>query len=249
MTEGMKRESKGCSGTGAPSPEELASVLDALEGAYGNEANPPEEWRHSEPLDGLILTVLSQNTNDRNREVAYAALRRALPTWEEAAAHPARMEGLIRPAGLAPTKSARIVEILRRIRADFGAYSLEALRDRDSREVRAYLSALPGVGPKTVACVLMFDLDMPAFPVDTHIARIARRLGWAGTTESPGAIQERLESVVPPRRDLGGHVNMIFHGRAICHARKPECPRCVLMSLCPSARADGGSTGPRSFSS
>ncbi len=226
-------------------PEHLHEVLERLERVYGLGANPPEDVRHEEPLDGLILTLLSQNTNDRNRDVAYEALRRALPDWSRVAgADLARVEALIRPAGLAPTKALRMKALLDRIEGDFGVASLRALRGRPTEEVREYLSAFPGIGPKTVACVLLFDLGRPAFPVDTHVARIAARLGWASPKEPRERLQTRLEAWVPPEKHLGGHLDLIAHGRTVCGARNPRCGSCVLGDLCPSRKEGGRGSNP-----
>ena len=232
---------QGAPAKGVPAKDMLAnwicSVLDLLEKMWGNEAEPPA-LGHGEPLDGLILTVLSQNTNDRNRDVAFSRLRERFPTWEavvEGGVGP--LEDAIRPAGLAPTKARRILEILETVRKDFGAYSIAGLAERGGEEARRYLTALPGVGAKTAACVLLFDMDIPAFPVDTHISRISRRIGFAPERMSAEDISLLLEREVPPARYLGGHVNMIEHGRAVCRARKPFCGACPLTALCAMGRA------------
>ena len=210
----------------------IAAVLDRLEERWGNEASPPP-LGHDEPLDGLILTVLSQNTNDRNRDAAFARLKQRFPDWESAAnASVAEVEDAARPAGLAPTKAGYIMKILERVRLDFNAYSLADLRGYGRDEARSYLRALPGVGEKTAACVLMFDLGLPAFPVDTHVTRVCRRIGFVPPKASPDAICALMEREVPPARYLGGHVNIIEHGRAVCSARKPLCGTCVVAALC-----------------
>lgn len=210
----------------------ILRLLDVLEAEYHNEARPPE-LGHSEPLDGLILTVLSQNTNDKNRDSAYASLRAEFPTWERVVIAGAKaLEGVIRTAGLAHTKAARIITILERVKSDFGEYSLKGLAGWEAKRIREYLRAMPGVGAKTVACVLLFDLKLKAFPVDTHVTRVARRTGIVGVKSMPEEICAQLECVVPEERCLGGHVNMIAHGRAVCHSRRPECDSCVLSSMC-----------------
>lgn len=210
----------------------VTKILDALETQYHNEQYPPE-LGHSEPLDGLILTVLSQNTNDNNRDRAYANLKAKFPEWKDVAeAGESKLEDAIRTAGLAPTKAVRIITILNRIHSDFGEYSIKALANHDREFMREYLRALPGVGAKTVACTLLFDFKIPAFPVDTHIARISRRTGIAPEKSSPEEISRLLEEVVPEKRFLGGHVNMIEHGRAVCHSQNPACRFCVLSEIC-----------------
>ncbi|MDR1874752.1 MAG: endonuclease III [Synergistaceae bacterium] len=207
-------------------------MLDLLETQWHNEETPPD-LQHPEPLDGLILTVLSQHTNDRNRDVAFERLKRRAPSWDEAiAAGAGVVEEAIRPAGLAPTKARRILEILNIVRSDFGCCSLLSLIGRGRDEARKYLLSLPGVGAKTAACVLVFDMALPAFPVDTHIARFCRRLGLVPETMPAEEICAFLEREAEPSRYLGGHINIIEHGRAICRARGPLCEKCVVAELC-----------------
>ena len=212
-------------------------ILNALEKLYHNEAKQPE-LGHDEPLDGLILTVLSQNTNDKNRDAAFKRLKNKFPAWDDLAERQAQaMRGLreleeaIRPAGLAPTKSRRILDILEIIKKDFGEYSIKELANRERNEIRKYLTSLPGVGAKTAACVMMFDLKVPAFPVDTHISRISKRIGLVPESMTAENISLMFEDEVEPERYLGGHVNMIEHGRALCTARKANCDNCPLSSL------------------
>lgn len=210
----------------------ILRLLDLLEGEYHNEARPPE-LGHSEPLDGLVLTVLSQNTNDKNRDSAYASLRGAFPLWENVASAGAdSLEKVIRTAGLAHTKSQRIITILERVHRDFGEYSIREMLSWDSGRIREYLRALPGVGAKTVACVLLFDLKKKAFPVDTHVSRVAHRVGVVPAKFSPEDVSVMFEDIVPESRCLGGHVNMIAHGRAVCHSQRPKCDGCVLAEIC-----------------
>ncbi len=212
--------------------QKIAAVLDLLETQWHNEETPPD-FRHPEPLDGLILTVLSQHTNDRNRDIAFARLKERWPAWKDAAvAGYGAMEEAVRPAGLAPTKAKRILEILEIVRSDFGCYSILSLVERGRDEARRYLLSLPGVGEKTAACVLVFDMGLPAFPVDTHIARVCQRLGFVPEGTSADEICALLEREVAPARYLGGHVNIIEHGREICKARKPLCGECVVSGLC-----------------
>ena len=218
-----------------PLAGQIASILDALEALYHNEANPPN-LKHEEALDGLILTVLSQNTNDRNRDTAFGRLKERFPTWEAAAgAEAENLADAIRPAGLAPTKARRILTILETVRRDFGEYSLARLKERGRDAAREYLTALPGVGAKTAACVLLFDMELPAFPVDTHIGRVCRRVGFVPEKMPAEEISSLMEREVPPARFLGGHVNLIDHGRAVCRARKPLCENCPLPAVCISA--------------
>lgn len=210
----------------------ILRILDALESQYHNEKCPPK-LGHIEPLDGLILTVLSQNTNDINRDRAYDNLKSRYPSWPDVvAAGASRLEDAIRTAGLAHTKAGRIITILERVYSDFGEYSIRSLAGHGREFIREYLRALPGVGAKTVACTLLFDFGIPAFPVDTHITRISHRTGIANEKSLPEDISRMLEAVVPDERCLGGHVNMIAHGRAICHSQKPACNSCVLSKIC-----------------
>ena len=210
----------------------ILKVLDLLEQVYHNEARSPE-LGHAEPLDGLILTVLSQNTNDKNRDSAFAKLKAEFPSWQSVAdAGAEKLEPVIRTAGLAHTKAQRIITILQRVYDDFGEYSIKKLAERQREEICSYLRALPGVGAKTVACVLLFDMKMKAFPVDTLVSRVARRVGLVPEKFSAEEICAVFEEAVPELRCLGGHVNMIAHGRAVCHSQRPECDSCVLSELC-----------------
>lgn len=221
------------------SVEHIIDVLNALDAVYKSSDMPADEYATGEPLDGLILTVLSQNTNDRNRDKAYDALRNFCPSWSDVASlDPDKLASLIKPAGLGDTKSVRILQILDRINKDMGNYSLKKLFDERPSNVRDYLLSFDGVGPKTVGCVMIFDLGMTAFPVDTHIARISRRLGWAREKDSPVAIQDHLEQMVPPELAMSGHLNMIMHGRAVCCASKQKCTECCTAHMCRSWRVD-----------
>jgi endonuclease-3 len=211
----------------------VAQILDILEEKWGMEKDPPY-LGHDEPLDGLILTVLSQNTNDRNRDTAFARLKEEFPTWAEVyEAGEERLIDLLRPAGLANIKAGRIINILQHIKEQFGAFSLKELEGMSRQDVESFLGKLPGIGPKTIACVLIFDLGIPAFPVDTHVARFCRRIGWVEDRTSPDKIQKIMEGKMDPSRFLGAHINIITHGRNICHARNPKCNICPLYSLCP----------------
>ena len=185
--------------------------------------------KHEEPLDGLILTVLSQNTNDKNRDMAFKNLKADFKDWQEVLkAGAEKLELSIKPAGLAHTKAARIIEILTQIYKDFGKFSLKPLLNYDRDYIFNYLINFKGVGMKTVACVLLFDFELKAFPVDTHVKRVSQRTGIADKNLKPDEISLILEKIDPLEKCLGGHVNLIEHGRKICHARKPECEKCVL---------------------
>ncbi len=219
----------------AQTPPDLEMVLDILERQWGQEAKA-DVVAFDEPLDGLILTVLSQNTNDKNRDMGYQQLRQRHGSWDQIAALDLEtLADAIRPAGISNVKSATILRVLKEVKDRFGGYSLKALREGPRQEAWEFLTNLQGVGPKTAAVVLVFDLGFPAFPVDTHVARLCRRLGWAQEKDSPAAIQERMEQLVPDRRKGGAHLNMIYHGRGICKARAPQCQLCPLRGLCPSS--------------
>ena len=143
-----------------------------------------------------------------------------------------KLEAAIKTAGLAHTKAARVIHILNQIHNDFGEYSIKKLALQEPEYIADYLRALPGVGAKTVACVLLFDLKLKAFPVDTHVTRVSKRVGVAPEKFTPEEISLMYESVVPVERCLGGHVNIIDHGRAICHSRNPKCKICTLSKIC-----------------
>jgi endonuclease-3 len=208
----------------------LHAILQKLERTYGR---PPWSPNH-DPLGELIATILSQNTSDVNSDRAYAALRAAYPTWEEVVR--ARLDDLanvIRSGGLATLKSRRIQEILHTVNTRHGYLSLDFLMDIPMPAARAFLAAFRGVGPKTIACVLLFACGHPAFPVDTHIYRVTTRLGLlpAGcTAERAHAV---LEPHIPPANVYSAHVHLIRHGRTICKARQPDCEHCCLRALCP----------------
>jgi endonuclease-3 len=191
-------------------------------------------WRHPLPaLEELASTILSQNTNDVNRDRAFAALRAAFPAWEAVRDAPtAAVVAAIRPAGLANQKGPRLQQVLRAITAERGALDLEFLRDWPVDEARAWLTRFKGVGPKTAAIVLLFSLGRPAFPVDTHVHRVTGRLGLRPEGMTADECHPYFEALLPPETYAAAHLNLIRHGREVCHARGPECGRCVLRRLC-----------------
>jgi endonuclease III len=183
-----------------------------------------------------VLTVLSQNTSDVNRDRAFAALRERFPTWDALAG--ARVEDVadaIRPGGLSQIKAPRILAILREIRDRDGSLDLAWMRDAPDDEVAAYLTSLPGVGPKTAACVLAFSLGRPVIPVDTHVHRVAGRLGWIPPGTDANRAHDLLAAVVPPKLRVSMHVALIRLGREICKPARPRCEDCPLNDLCPTA--------------
>ena len=181
-----------------------------------------------------MLTILSQNTNDTNRDRAYADLRRRLASWDEVADAPLPViERAIRSGGLAPTKAPRIRTVLRALRDRGIALDHRALRRIRHDRLFDLLVGLPGVGPKTAACVLLFSLDRPYFPVDTHVHRVAIRLGLVPPAASPAQTQERLQAALAAKEMYEAHMNLIRHGRHVCVALRPICSQCVLNDLCP----------------
>ncbi|MGD8374585.1 MAG: endonuclease III [Acidobacteriota bacterium] len=214
----------------------MRAVLRRLEGAYGR----PRNGSRRAPLDELILTVLSQNTNDRNRDRAYAALRDRYPRWEDVlAASDAGVARTIRAGGLANQKAARIRRILTVLQEQRGKLDLEFLRRWSVPRAAEYLSTFQGVGEKTINCVLLFSMNKAAFPVDTHVHRLAIRLGFAPERAGAHEVHGIMHALVPEEQYYPAHMNLIRHGREICGARRPDCGACVLADLCPS-RADGG---------
>lgn len=198
------------------------------------------EWRTAlSPLDELVSTILSQNTNDRNRDVAFYRLKDAFPTWEQVRdAVPAAIVECIRPAGLANQKGPRIQTVLREITAERGNLDLTFLKDKPVEEAHAWLTHFNGVGPKTAAIVLQFSLDTPAFPVDTHIYRVSGRLGLRPEKMTVEQAHPHLAGLFDPATYGPAHLNLIRLGREICQARKPDCPRCPLRDLCPTASSN-----------
>jgi endonuclease-3 len=187
-------------------------------------------------LEELVLTILSQNTSDTNRDRAYAAMRARYPTWEALARARVRdLVSTIRLGGLANTKAPRIVKVLREIREREEGFDLSWMRSASDEEVEDYLTSLPGVGPKTAACVLAFSLDRPALPVDTHVHRVATRLGLLPPRAGAAVAHRILRDLVPPRLRVSLHVGLIRHGRTICKAGRPRCEECPIKDICPTA--------------
>lgn len=192
------------------------------------------EWRQPlSPIDELVSTILSQNTNDTNRDKAFNRLKARFETWEEVRDAPLEeVIEAIRPAGLANQKGPRMQAILRQISAERGRLDLDFLRGQERESAHAWLSRFKGVGPKTAAIVLQFSLGIPAFPVDTHVYRISGRLGLRPPRMSVEKAHAWLEQLFTPQQYGPGHLNIIRLGREICHARKPECEKCPLNKIC-----------------
>ena len=211
-----------------PRTEHVRHAHDVLLDRYGD-----HPWHPRDPVATLVNTILSQNTNDVNRDTAYERLKQRFSNWDEVRDAPQEeVVEAIRPAGLGPTKAPRIQGALRNVTEREGEITLDFLRDMSTAEARRWLTDLPGVGPKTAAIVLCFALGKPAFPVDTHVHRVSLRLGLIPEGTSREKAHSVLEEIVPKDLYYPFHLNLIAHGRAICHARNPECERCPLQDSC-----------------
>lgn len=201
----------------------------------------PPTWRNPlPPVDELVSTILSQNTNDTNRDRAFESLRKRFPTWEQVRdADAGAVIEAIRTSGLANQKGPRIQQVLRDITAERGSLDLVFLSSLPLEDARAWLMKFKGVGPKTAAIVLLFSLGRPAFPVDTHIYRVTGRLGMRPEKMTVEDAHGHLEGLLPPETYYAAHLNIIRLGREICTARKPACGVCPLASICRYAIALG----------
>jgi endonuclease III len=208
----------------------FSRILDLLAERYGTR----ERETRLEPLDELVATILSQHTSDINTARAYASLRARFPTWDEVVeADTAAVEDAIRSGGLAVQKAPRIQLALQAVHSESGAYDLGWLARRETEDALEWLVSLPGVGPKTAACVLLFSLDRPVMPVDTHVGRVATRLGaLAERTSALAALRQLTTLVDPPERMLEAHLLLIDHGRDLCKALRPRCDECPVRDLC-----------------
>jgi endonuclease-3 len=205
----------------------VALLLELHLGVPDKRTNPPE------PLEMLIATILSQNTNDKNSHRAYTELRRRYPSWElVAASRPAALRSAIRTGGMANQKSARIRETLAAVHRRYGQYDLSPLRRKSNDRIIEELTGLKGVGAKTAACVLLFSLGRDVFPVDTHVHRLCTRLGLVPGSKSPERTYEAMKALVPPGKGHSFHTNLIRFGRAVCRSSNPRCEGCPLYALC-----------------
>ena len=207
----------------------IGEIMDRLAPLYG----PVEAPRGYDPLSELVYTILSQHTSDANSTRAYAELRRSFASWDAVSGAPTEeVAEAIRSGGLAKVKAPRIQAVLRQVKSRAGGYDLSFLAEMPVAEAKAWLRELPGVGPKTIGCVLLFSLERPAMVVDTHVYRVAQRLGLYGLKVTPDVSHDVLEELVPPNDYLPFHMYLIRHGRQVCKAQRPRCESCVLEQRC-----------------
>lgn len=226
-------------------PPHPGLVLDRLRDQFGE----PERGSHEDPVSGLVSTILSQNTTDSNTERAFQGLRKRFPDWNAVVeAETAEVADAIRTGGLADQKAPRIQKALRAIFDSQGTYDLGFLADLPVRDATGWLTSLPGVGPKTAACVLLFNLERDVLPVDTHVHRVARRLKWIPENATAEQAQPLLEELIEPSERFAAHLLLIWHGRKTCKARTPRCEHCIIGDICPSRTlftTGGDSAGAR----
>ena len=215
----------------------MKGVLEALRRMYG-----PRPWQcWGRGVDILVETILSQNTSNANSSAGFRRLRRRFRSWNQVMnAAVEEVEKCIRISGLSRVKAPRIQSILRQIKADQGKIDLEFLKERSAEDAYEYLMRFDGVGPKTANCVLLFSFGMPVFPVDTHIHRIAIRLGLIPERSSPEEAHRLLKEMIEPEHRYEMHILLIEHGRRTCKARSPVCERCELVAMCPYGRSRKG---------
>lgn len=218
----------------------LKAFVRRIEAVLRKEYGVPKVAPARTLLDALVETILSQNTTDVNSSRAFRALRRRFPHWSDVLAAPAvEIAATIRSAGLANTKAPRIKTILARLQGERGRLSLKHLGDMSNTAATDYLLSLPGVGPKTAACTLLFGMGRDIFPVDTHIHRLCRRLGIVSRFATAERTQDEMASLFPKGRALSLHVNLIRHGRQVCKAQRPQCGGCALAGMCDSVSVFG----------
>jgi endonuclease-3 len=207
----------------------MDEIMDRLKEEYGT----PERAGRTDPVDSLITTILSQNTNDDNRDVAKERLDERFDSFQAILdADNEDVADAVRPAGLGPTKAERIQTFLRMLQEERGEFSLDHVREMSTEEAKEYLQRFPGVGPKTAAVTLCFVFDMPVFPVDTHVYRVCKRVGLVPEDVSREKAHEILDREVPDERKYEFHINLIKHGREVCTARNPSCQDGVLADMC-----------------
>jgi len=234
-----------------PRRSRVRAIRDRLRSIYERRRNEP----HGQPIAELVRTILSQHTNDRNRDAAFDAMRKRYPTWEEVRDAPTEdLAEALRPGGLSNTKAPRIQQVLREVEGPEGEPDLEWLEAAPRAEAMAFLESLPGVGRKTAACVMIFTFDHPEIPVDVHVKRVGERLGLFRTSASFAEAHDEMLAITPPEDAYELHMNLIEHGRRVCRPR-PRCDECELRRMCPywrQRKAESGRKGqrpptPRSF--
>ncbi len=210
----------------------VTEVIELLEREYGS-----WQWQpNREPIDVLIGTILSQNTSDVNSKRAFDSLLSTFGSWENVVAAPVeQIAQAIKSGGLSRIKAVRIKQILTKLEKEQGRINLDWLGAMDVTEAKDYLMRLPGVGPKTASCVLLFGLGKPCLPVDTHVFRVAKRLGLISSKVSIEEAHDLLQEQIPAAKVYQFHLHLIEHGRRVCHARQPHCGECVLRDGCPSS--------------
>ncbi len=213
----------------------INEIIERLETAFGQ----PNWQGRGKPLGSLILTMLSQSTNDNNRDLAYKRLKERFPDWHAVMNAPASdIADAIRPAGLGNQKSVRIKNVLRWVFDTYGTFDLEFLCDADPQETIDTFLQLKGVGIKTISVVLMFTCGVDIFPVDTHVHRICKRLGLVPLNSSAEKTHYAMQPQVPEGKSYSLHMNFLRLGRTLCKAQTPKCPQCPLNDICPSAQLD-----------
>jgi len=211
--------------------KQINNTIELLKNEY-DEMN----WEvRREPISELVYTILSQHTSDVNSIRAFDNLIEKFKSFEEVKNASIReIETVIYRGGLSNIKALRIKEVLRIIYEDIGSFDLSFLSEMNINEAKSWLKSLPGIGPKTAAIVLCFSFGMPVMPVDTHIFRLSRRLGFISNKTNADDAHEILENMILPEKIFSFHMNLIKHGREICLARRPKCGLCVLSTICPS---------------
>lgn len=226
---------------GARDKKRIEAIDRRLARCYGDR---PRVAPFPDLLDGLVHTILSQNTSDVNSHRAFRSLKERFPRWEDAAAaSTAEIEEAIRPGGISRVKAERIKLLLERVKGETGSYSLRCLEEMEPRRAMEYLLDIPGVGRKTAAVLLLFQLAYPFFPVDTHVLRVGKRLGLIPPAANPDKAHDIMDAAVPDDIKFRLHVNLVLHGRRTCKARKPRCGECCLRVICPRVGVEEEGSG------
>jgi len=213
----------------APSRSQIVRrVCEALEKNYGK----PRLGNPCEPIDNLIYIIISNKTSPKVAKKTYERVKQEFSTWNELPYSPvSSLKSLLKPAGLASVKSEQIFRALSKIKSEFDTCSLNHLIGKHESDIQKYLISLPGVSEKVAKCVMMYTMDIDILPVDSHVHRITRRLGWTARKRADQC-HEELEDLVPPKRRYAFHVDCIMHGRTICRPKNPNCKRCCISHHC-----------------